>query len=287
MYKYGVAVILFNPNKEDISRIKNYDGIFERILLVDNSDNAYLQHVDKILEIPDLDYHSMGGNEGMSEALNYSYIWAKNNNIDFLLTMDQDTDFWPRDIKKIIQVIENENSKDIALYAPNYRKVYLGKQGETYGPWKINTHKIVKVKKAMTSGCFSNVNIINQYLPLDNLFIGMVDDDLSYTLRINGYIIKMIGNAGLSQRVGEITKDTLYNKLIHKNVLSPVRYYYMGRNSRYLIKKYREHKNICKEIVITRIRILTGIILGESKKISKLREWFYGTFLDSDELGDK
>ena len=80
----------------------------------------------------------------------------------------------------------------------------------------------------------------------------------------------------ISQRIGSPVKYTKWNLILHKIILSRQRYYYMARNSRYLIKKYSEDKNLVKMIKVARIRIIGNLLFCEENRVQKLKYWIKG-----------
>jgi len=280
-YCYGLVVILFNPDIAVLKRIKKYEKSFRYILLTDNTDdyNRMDPKINKGIETlkksPYIYYHHMGGNRGMSEALNYAYTWAWENGIDYLLTMDQDTDYEKICIDKMIEQIERDKKGKVAIYSSNWRKIYILDGCEVYGPWRYK-EDVLHISNTMTSGSFYDVRIMQKYLPLPNLFIGMVDTDISCSVKRDGFKILMVGSSKISQRIGSPVKYTKWNLILHKIILSRQRYYYMARNSRYLIKKYSEDKNLVKMIKVARIRIIGNLLFCEENRVQKLKYWIKG-----------
>ena len=271
--KIGVVVILYYPTNNDLKLIEKYKLSFSNILLFDNTP---LSDINYSFSKP-FEHIVNGDNLGMSKALEYAISWADNLRLDYLLTMDQDSDFPIDEIEKLFDCIA-DSSKQIAIFCPNYRKKYLNKENNiVISKPKISTEKNEFVTRCMTSGSVMNINIAKDLLPLDNLFIGMVDDDISYMLVLKGEKILMCGNSVFVQQVGKQAKMGIFRRFFHANILSVQRYYYMGRNSRYLIKKYSKYPSIIKSILIIRIRIILNIILCEEKKYQKIKSWLEGT----------
>lgn len=273
--RIGIVVILYYPNEHDLLLIQKYKDIFTDILLFDNTPLDYIDY-----EFSKEYQHVINGkNLGMSKALEYAIIWAANLKLDYLLTMDQDSNFPIEDIKKIIKVIMENRNPDIAIFCPNYQKEYFDKKTKRImlSKTKIAYDKNLFVTKCMTSGSVMKIEIIKKLLPLDDLFIGMVDDDISYKLITDGYKILMCGQVVFEQQVGKQIEMNIFRRLLHANILSVERYYFMGRNSRYLLKKYHKYPNIIKSILIIRIRIFLNILLCEENKTKKMESWLNGT----------
>lgn len=277
-YSYGAAVILYYPDQKCIDRISNY-SCFQKTYIFENTENPDKHYVNQLKTMKKVRYFQLNENMGISGALNFLFSMAASEKIDFLLTMDQDTDFNRKQILRMIRFIEQDmRTQKIAVYCSNYRKIYADKNGrETFGSWRIPKNKTVYCKTAMTAGSFYRIKAVQEILPLPDLFIGFVDYDMAYRLRELGYFICMIGSVCISQRVGMPVANNICNQFLHKVNLSPERYYYMGRNSRYLLKVYQKNKKIWIDIMIKRVRIIINILVCEEAKITKLKEWIKGS----------
>lgn len=276
MKVFGMMVVLYKPDEKAIQNIKRYQKIFEKIFIYDNTPGGCIKY--KNIGSEQLAYYSNGENNGMSAALTKGFQWAKEQHLDFLLTMDQDSEFENRDIASMITYIRKDRQKDIAIYCPNYRRVYIHKaSGVRIGTrCRIRTSQIQNVEFCMTSGSFVDVEKMRDCLPLDDLFIGMVDHDICYMLRLKGYKICMFGKAVLSQHVGETISGTWFSRTLHKIVLSEKRYYYMGRNLTYLMRKYHGCRNIQWQMRKIKCRIVFNLVLFEEQKLLKYQYWKKG-----------
>lgn len=274
---FGIGVILYNPDKFVYERLKEYRKVTNYLFIIDNTEtkNEISNEIKKNFPL----YHRSGKNEGMSVALNKIFDEALLKDIDWVLTMDQDSDFSNDSIEKMLNLIKNEQA-EAAIYCPNYRKIYIDKDGNDYfGPYAIDKTKIKEVSFSMTSGSFCRMSDIKDVLPLVDLFIGYVDNDLCLELLQNKKKIKMIGSIGFSQRVGSEVTANFYNKffrIVHHNEL---RYYYMTRNNLFLQRKYNKNKFFKRTLLKNLVRIHINILLGEKNKVKKIK-YSYKGYLD-------
>ena len=222
MNKYGVEVILYYPDSIAFGNIKNYQSIFDHVLLYDNTPKADIKY--SIEDDQKTTYLSNGINDGMSVALEEGIKWADNNNIDFLLTMDQDSDLAIEDAKRIQQRISENDEEKVAIYSINYRKIVYKEKKPILLEARYKQGKDIDVNFSMTSGSFVRIKAVKKLLPLDNLFIGFVDNDLCYGLREKGYQIRLVSDVIFNQRVGEPIEDKLFNRLLHRLILTEDRY---------------------------------------------------------------
>lgn len=273
--KFGIGVILYNPDKHVFSRLKLYERVSDVLYIIDNTEieNSNCRIIAREFD----NYVRQERNLGMSTALNLIFERGNADEVDYLLTMDQDSDFSGISIKKMLDFIDNNDDSNISIFCPNYRKIYIDSNGEErFGPYAISTEDNKVVDFSMTSGSFCKMSEINKILPLTNLFIGYVDNDICYNLIIKNNKILMLGEIGFSQRVGGEVKFNLYNKLfqiIHHN---EIRYYYMTRNNLYLQKKFKGNKRITFNLIANLFRIHINILIGEKDKVKKIKYSYKG-----------
>lgn len=274
--KFGIGVIIYNPDKDAFERLAAYRKLTKYLIIFDNSE----ENTDISAHIKEKfsEYYFHKDNVGMSGALNKIFQTSLDLKLDVLLTMDQDSDFSNENINSVLDIIKNENDSEIAIYCPNYRKAYINTESGSinFGNYKIDNDVAMDVNYSMTSGSFYKVPVLKSILPLDNLFIGYVDQDICYNLRLQGYKIRMLGWIGFDQRVGETLPDNWYNKLIRGVRQTELRYFYMGRNNVYLQNKFKNSKKIKQELRNNLIRIALNISLSENKKIKKMTSLING-----------
>lgn len=276
MIKFGVGVIVYNPDDSVFERLMEYAKITKYLIIFDNSDK--INSVSEKISSNFSSYYFHIDNIGMSGALNKIFKVSIELGLDILLTMDQDSDFSNDSILRTLKIMRNKIEPDVAIYCPNYRKIYLDETSgeEVQSKCKIDRNRIVTVDYAMTSGSFYRVETLGQLLPLDNLFIGYVDQDICYSLRIKQYTIKMIGEVIFDQRVGEKVSNSFINRIFRTIYQGKERYFYMFRNNLYLQNKYKDHREIKSSLIKNLIRISINLLLFEKNKLKKIKYSIYG-----------
>lgn len=267
---FVAVVIAYNPDKKVYEYVSNYAQIFQKVLVIDNSDKNKRFHTENIVNPERITYQCNQNNQGISDALNDAFQWAILENADFLLTMDQDTIFPNEEIQKMIHFIEKDARKDVAIYSPNYAKLYIKNGSWISGKKAIKKSRQVYRLFCMTSGSFICVDALKQIEPLSNWFIGFVDYDLSAQMVKSGYYLKMIGSACMQQKIGYDTKYNPLVRIFHVVHHSDDRYYYMMRNSGLFIRKYKDERTLVKIVKLQRMRILFNLIF-EPNKFDKLK----------------
>ncbi|PXV91448.1 GT2 family glycosyltransferase [Lachnotalea glycerini] len=272
--KFGIFVLLYNPEiNEVIMRLKKYSQIFGSFLVVDNSQEDYSENLNK--ELPSIKYHTMNENKGISKALNYAFKWAYKEEIDFLLTMDQDSEYPNEEIEKLLHYIETYYEENVGIYSANYKKIYYNVKKDMMmcSNLSLKWDEVKDVKFCMTSGSFVNINAVQRALPLDNYFVSYVDVDLSMWFLENGYKLKRVGNSVFQQQVGNMVNANKLNMIFHVLHHNEKRYYFMTRNNFYFKSKYKKYKLYAFKRLI---RIYVNILLGEKNKIKKIKASYLG-----------
>lgn len=274
--KFGIGVILYNPDIAVIDRLKEYNDLTNNLIIFDNSvsTNEISEEISDNFKY----YHRNSSNVGMSGALNYIFNKAMELELDILLSMDQDSDFLNVKIKSMLNIMSKDVSDEVAIYCPNYRKLYTDvKSGvEVKSNLKINSNVNKNVNSCMTSGSFYRMKMLKNIGKLDNLFIGYVDQDICYNLISKGYKIQMIGGISFNQRVGKPVESNFKNRLLRVIRHTNDRYYYMIRNNLYLQKKYMNNREITSELRRGMLRILLNIVIGEKEKNEKIKACIKG-----------
>ncbi|OYO84916.1 hypothetical protein CG709_14670, partial [Lachnotalea glycerini] len=143
----------------------------------------------------------MKENKDISKTLNYAFKWAYKEEIDFLLTMDQDSEYPNEEIEKLLHYIETYYEENVGIYSANYKKIYYNVKKDMMmcSNLSLKWDEVKDVKFCMTSGSFVNINAVQRALPLDNYFVSYVDVDLSMWFLENGYKLKRVGNSVFQQ----------------------------------------------------------------------------------------
>ena len=182
---FAVGVVLYNPSIEDLKKIQIYASVFDKVFIFDNS--------DEMVDIPSYSncvILGRDGNKGISVALNKITEKALENNIDYLCTMDQDSNFREEDIKKMKKTI-NQGDNNIAIYSPIV--VY-----DNHAKKNIDGD-LSEVNWVITSGSFVNLRLVEKLgIKYDEAyFIDRVDKDYCAQINKTGYKIMRVNHCYL------------------------------------------------------------------------------------------
>lgn len=268
-----VAVVTYNPEIELLEKnLRAISDQFESVLIVDNNSN----NLDGVKELikkvdPRINIEGLSENMGIAYAQNVGLKSAKKNNLDWLLTMDQDSVI-PENLTAEYQKVIDKN-ENIGLIGWNQRSIDQKSDKEfVRQDWFI-----------LSSGCLTSVKALSECGGFDEeLFIDHVDTDVNIKIRNLGYKTLTTNQVQLIHELG--TKTT--HKTIKGNPYiahSPVRIYYNVRNGVTLFRRYFFKQPLWTLIAIGNcIREGVYLLLYQPHKLKNfsllLRAWFDGIF---------
>lgn len=273
--KFLAGIVLYNP---DIIRleenIKSLLAQIHMIVCIDNN-SSNIDLVQKLLS----NYSNIiiirnNKNQGIAKALNQILIYAKENNYEWILTMDQDSVVRPMLLKEYAKQLGDRRLAMITclFQERNVREIVYEENEE-----------VEEVKKCITSGCFTNVVACLEIGGFnEKLFIDYVDFDMCIRLRQNGYKLCRINKIGMVHETGKVRRFYFRNKLVKicGNPIeiyneSPIRVYYFFRNIVYFYCKYgKEGKEYTSFLHIVWRAFL--VIIFEKPKLKKVYFMFKG-----------
>lgn len=284
----SAAIVLYNP---DLNRLKkNLDSIAPQVNIVYCFNNGSY-NLDEIKEL--LSTYSnvklIDGkkNLGISYALNRIAEQSIKTNRKWMLALDQDSVCPSNMIDQFSRYLKCENTGIICPIAVDKRRPRRELPKEEYS----------FIDDTITSGSLINLDIYKRIGGSDEyLFIGLVDDEYCYRLRLNGYQILQVNSVIMDHELGDLTPsrhadfylklgNRLHSEKIkalsYKRKVSPMRVYYATRNIIYLSKKY---KNNPTYLFSKKFAMKNGIsnILRSQNKLSVTK-----AFLDGLKDGQK
>lgn len=277
---FSTVVIWYKPDNSSLENIKKYSSLFNKIFIVDNSktDNSnLLKDFNNIVYIPNL------SNLGIAKATNIGCERAFQDGFDWVMTMDQDSSWEITELKKFINLVENNKDNSIISFAP----VHSNKTKSLVGELKAKTNKTIKSQIVFQSKVIASGNIISlkawkEVKGFNNdLFIDEVDHDFCYKLIEAGYKIVEIQDISMYHTLGNVKKTILPRPCKH----SGVRLFYIFRNMLYIKDKYpkyfmeNNYKSYMRNAIIQKIyelKIKDLLFIYKGKKAHKYN--IYGSY---------
>lgn len=287
----SVAVILYNPEQIGIEQVyvnimsyaefinKQYNG---RVYLIDNSP-LYSQERESYLKtIPGSFYYHNKNQGGIAGAQNFACNKAIQDGYEWIMTMDQDSNFEKEDLDYYLQLFTEWQLQDSSAKSFTPRVYFADGAIPTFtklirfkilSPIKRIILRQKNLQKAGTpvnmhdwkgpeieyptlfvpaSANIINLKIWEQLGKFDeSLIIDQVDNDFNIRLTDAGYKIIKFNKPAFSHYLGE-KKFTIFNK--HTPHYNSFRLYYIFRNHLIMINRYpkyqKEYKKILKYFII-------------------------------------
>ena len=264
--KVAAVVIAYHPSTEAITNIKTYYNWVDKIYVFDNTEAKSVIH-DELLKLPNVEVFQDFSNKGIAKRLNEACEIALKEGFDWLLTMDQDSNFSPDAIKYYFNCFRNYKGKDNAAMIGTKRSRQIIASTNNCSPREV--------QDLITSGSLLNLSLFKEVGGFDEaLFIDLVDNEYCARARIKGYSNVIFTNINLVHELGKQVYrpsiKTLFLVKKKKEVHSPLRCYYMYRNLLYIEKKYKdENQDFIKKLrkdITARIKICV-LYGGEAMKI--------------------
>lgn len=263
----AAVVVLYYPDDEVMENINSYINEVDRIYLVDNSEfeNPQFENLEKIIYMP------MNENLGLCSGLNVGCKKAIEDGAKVIVTLNQDT-YCP--IGTIKTLVEKQSKETKRVFGTNFKYIYRNGKERNFSDEAAfpdqdeNVIWTITAGNSFTSEAFENVGGFD-----DKLFIDNLDRDFGFRLIEKGYTIIRLGNVFIYQEPGRTSKVSLGFKTLHIPNLSPLRYFYIFRNEKYLRDKYGNQYDRYK---VNLFKYLVSIIFFENNKTKKLKECIGG-----------
>ncbi len=233
----SAVIVIYNPADTVLRNVEMISGSVGRVFVVDNSDVQKNEFINSVSSLPNVRYISLHGNAGVAAALNIGAKSAIEEGFRYLLTMDQDSCPEQNMIDNMVQIIDSDSS--FGILSPQYEL----ENGIPLHP----DSSVIEIETTMTSGNILNLAAFSACGPFcEKLFIDYVDHEYCLRLRRHGYSIKCVQNAILRHSWGALKKKSLLGFELFTSNYASFRYYYLIRNSFYVIYRYAwEYPGFC------------------------------------------
>lgn len=177
-------------------------------------------------------------NSGVAAALNRGIDIARNSGYNWFLTLDDDTSVEPDLVSSLIgewKALFNEGGKPVAIMGMSHRDSHTG----CMDPYPAGGVRFVEKRGIITSGSLLSQDSYDSIGPFrEEFFIDSVDYDFCLKARAKGYRVVKICKFGMTHSLGAQTQRGFGPFSIEITNHSPVRRYYMYRNSMVLAREY-------------------------------------------------
>ena len=233
--KIAACVILYHPKEKDLQNINTYLSKVDKLYVYDNTEKSSLSFFRKEIN-EKIVYISDQKNKGIATRLNQACNQAIIDGYDFLLTMDQDSSFSEDKIDHYFNLVSNYYDLDSVA---QFGIEYLEKKS-------CSNEKRIQSTENYALITSASILVLRNYKKTEafdeNLFIDGVDFDYCLSAKKNGLKCILFENLFFNHTVGAKIKrrsiKTLYLLKKEKYLCSPIRIYYLVRNTLYLKSKW-------------------------------------------------
>lgn len=273
--KIAAIIVTYEPDLELL--IKQYNSVYKQVdivVYVDNNSSNYENFHNILLQknslANNLHFIHNTTNKGIGYAHNQGILRAKENKSDAVLILDHDSILKDNFVTNLSSfLIENRESK-IAAVGPIYMNATTGEfyPITTYiGPFiKRQKPSLYPVEASflISSGSLIPINVIDNIGGMnEELFIDYIDVEWSYRARSKGYKLLAIPTAVMEHKIGDKRISILWRTI---SVHTPLRRYYLTRNSIYMIKlSYVSWGYKMRELSFNILRMLIFAIFSNEK----------------------
>lgn len=261
----AAVVVTYNYNPQTLlTNIASYADEVDLLIVWDN--NLPKMKLDAIAKRwPNARISQTGKNVGLAIAYNQAFTFAAEQGCTHLMTMDQDSTF--EDFPKYKEQIAAFNDPSVGIFT-----------------CPIN-NDIAKIGYRETTVCQSGsvytIDMLNSIGGFrEDFFIGMVDAEMSLRALEKGYKIFQFSGCNLIQHIGAGRIVNFLGKRIEVSDYSPLRHYYDSRNRILLWHEFTYDYSTKHKLqwFLSRMKLITKIILFENNKIQKVSAIMRGTF---------
>jgi len=267
------GIVLYNPSPERLAEsLGAIAPQVERVVLVDNgSDNLHeagevVRHHDNAVVIANDE------NMGIAHALNQIVAYARDGGYEWALTLDQDSVCEPFLIERYRAYLEGlgdaERSSIGALHCDCTYRNGSTYQNRRFGQEPQDVYA-EDIEWCITSACLMNVGHTLEIGGFDErLFIDLVDTDVCLRLREAGWRVVALHFYGFLHELGHLKRFYVLGKRVTLLNHSPMRSYYMSRNSVYL--RRRDKNPVTRQEIKNTVKRTVWSVLFEDRKAAKL-----------------
>lgn len=278
MYSICAIIITYNPDVDTIKRqYASLLGQVNQIVYVDNNsqDISVLKAALEKFTTSSCKVHIIynAENMGLGYAQNQGINQAKKDKCTHVLILDHDSILLENFVCRLLEKEDKllKAGQKVGAIGPVY---YNEKTGEIYpitkytGPFIkriIPENEPVEASFLISSGCLIRLDVVNDVgLMNEDLFIDYIDVEWSFRARNKGYKLYADPNSRMSHTIGD-KRTSVFGRTI--SVHSPIRRYYLYRNSIFMIRcSYISWGYKLRELTFNVLRFCVFMLLSSDRK---------------------
>ena len=246
-HSVAAVIVAYEP---DLRTLEHLSNIMSQqcgaVIIVNNSESEAYSNLPRPLNSATIILNN-GGNQGIAHAHNRGIEWALAHEYDYVLLLDQDSQPAPDMLRQLLEahaMIKAEGIEPGAVGA-SYLEAHSGQRSFFLRLRRLGFHRIssdatdepvVQVDHLISSGMLiSRKALILAGLMDESLFIDHVDSEWCLRARAKGLRHFGCFNATMRHQLGDKSLRLWFGRWRHYSVHSPIRCYYIFRNSIHLM----------------------------------------------------
>jgi rhamnosyltransferase len=268
------GIVLYNP---DLERLKeNINSIIDQVdevLLVDNGSENFDEVMNKF-NVEKIKMIRNYRNTGIAAALNQILEYSLMNNVEWALTLDQDS--------VVANNIIQEYKRYIDLDKIGMISCEIIDRNFTLNDYKnTNLKEKQDISECITSGCLTNVKAWEDSGKFDEkMFIDFVDFDICQRIRRKGYKLIKVNTTSILHELGNSRAKNIFGMKFILYNHAPIRNYYLSRNKVYYTRKYKKGFLALRSYLSIIFRAILVLLFekNKSKKVNLILKGFFEGF---------
>ena len=268
------VIVTYYPDLGLVDRIERVAKQVAQIVIVDNgSSEAHIEQIRKIANRCPLYLILNASNVGIARALNAGAQWAASQGYRWILTLDQDTLVSSDMIDSMGEAFRGCQFPDrLAVIGSNYRDKVTGRVlSEVLGSKSSSDAEITTV---LTSGSLISIDafeVIGGFR--DEFFIDCVDHEYCLNARAHGFHVVLTSKPVMEHGIGHTTEHRLLWKKVATSNHSPVRQYFITRNTLIMAQDYiRDEPRWVLRYLWAWLKSIVRMCLFEEERIAKMKQ---------------
>lgn len=245
----GGVIVAYHPDPVEFTHVvKSALCQVDLLVIVNNSESPLAELHQETLGKTSRDHLSIienGDNLGIAKALNIGFEYLKQGGCSHFLMLDHDSLIPEGMVAKLTTAyISLSQNHPVAAVGPAYFNARLNKFAPfiKYGKWSLekiavtSNSSIVETHFLISSGSIISLDALNRIgLMEEDLFIDYVDTEWCLRAISNGYQLYGVSDVVMAHSLGD-KPLVLFGRPFPMH--SPLRHYYLARNSIVLLKRH-------------------------------------------------
>jgi rhamnosyltransferase len=270
------VIVTHHPSIEMIENVPKILAQVHGLVIVDNGSKA--DEIDSLrIASPTLGFHLIENveNLGVAEALNQGVRWAKSAGYPWAIFFDQDSGITDGFVCQMFATWESHPDRErVGSIHPRYVDPQTGIEAAV--PRASDGTPVLP----MTSGSLMPAWIFDEIgWFASEYFIDLVDCEYSFRIRAAGYLVADARQALLLHAPGNPSTTRILGCAFHTTHHSPLRHYYIARNSIAFYRKYCFlFPRWILKVIYRQLHDTAMSLLAEEDRGPKLRSFLHGTW---------